>query len=222
MDGWLDGRTENARLENAAPNCTTGKRGERHVWKPNCVLHVVFSLVFIVSLIFRSSPTDDLVDWNSGVSVRTSTKSFSDFHLIWYVGRPRLHMRTSVTSTRSKVKVTELPKLRKVHFSRSISSATFTWTSKLMIDSDTGTWSTACRSPIYEFPSRKAITRVQTSPNVDISRNSNGHMSVLRNATVTWLGVQVAIHIGLLRMLIWPWPDPRSRSRSRGFWTSDN
>ena len=25
---------------------------------------------------------DDLVDWNSGVSVRTSTKVFSDFHVI--------------------------------------------------------------------------------------------------------------------------------------------
>jgi len=85
---------------------------------------------------------DDLVDWNSGVSVRpsvrTSTKSFSDFHLIWCLGRPRPHMRTSVTSTRSmvKVKVTELPKLRKVHFSRSI-SATFACTSKLIVDSDT-------------------------------------------------------------------------------------
>ena len=44
-------------------------------------------------------------------------------------------MRTSVTSTRSKVKVkvTELPKLRKVHFSRSISSATSAWSSKLMV-----------------------------------------------------------------------------------------
>jgi len=83
-------------------------------------------------LIFRSSPTDDLVDWNSGVSVRTSTKSFSDFHLIWYVGRLD-HMCTCVTSTRSKVKVTELPKLRKVHFSRSISSAIFAWSSKLMV-----------------------------------------------------------------------------------------
>jgi len=38
-----------------------------------------------------------------------------------------------VTSTRSKVKVTELPKLRKVHFSRSISSAGFVWSSKLMV-----------------------------------------------------------------------------------------
>ena len=31
----------------------------------------------------------------------------------------------------------------------------------------------------YEFPSRKAITRVQTSPNVDISQNSNGHKCVM-------------------------------------------
>ena len=43
-------------------------------------------------------------------------------------------MRTSVTSTRSKVKVTELPKLRKVHLSRSISSAISAWSSKLMVD----------------------------------------------------------------------------------------
>jgi len=38
------------------------------------------------------------------------------------------HMRTSVTSTRSKV--TELPKLR------SISSAVLAWSSKLMVDVD--------------------------------------------------------------------------------------
>jgi len=40
------------------------------------------------------------------VSVRTFVHEkffFSDFHLIWCVGRPRPHMRTSVTSTRSKV-----------------------------------------------------------------------------------------------------------------------
>jgi len=71
-------------------------------------------------------------------SVRTFTKSFSDFHLIWCVGRPQpriYSMRTSVTSARSKVKVkvTELPKLRKVHISRSISSAILAWSSKLMV-----------------------------------------------------------------------------------------
>ena len=88
---------------------------------------------------------DDLVDWNSGVSVRPSVRTsvrpyvhkkfFSDFHLIWCVDRPRPHMRTSMTSTRSKVKVkvTELPKLGKVHFSRSISSAISEWSSKLMV-----------------------------------------------------------------------------------------
>jgi len=44
-------------------------------------------------------------------------------------------MPTSVTSTRSKVKVKvmELPKLRKVHFSRSISSAILAWSSKLVV-----------------------------------------------------------------------------------------
>ena len=35
------------------------------------------------------------------------------------------------------------------------------------------TWTTTSRSPIFEFPSKKVITRVQTSRNVDISRNSN-------------------------------------------------
>jgi len=90
--------------------------------------------------IFRSSPGDNLIDWNSGVSVRpfvrTSTKSLSDFHLIWYVARPRPRMRTAETYTRSKVKVkvTELPKLRKFHYSRSISSTVLAWSSKLMVD----------------------------------------------------------------------------------------
>jgi len=75
-------------------------------------------------------------------SIRThvlpSTKSFSNFALIWCVGRPRPDMRTSVTSTRSNVnvKVTELLKLRKLHFSGSISVAVLAWSSKLMLGSD--------------------------------------------------------------------------------------
>ena len=38
---------ENARLENAAPNCRTGKCGNRHVWKAKLRTshRVVFSLV---------------------------------------------------------------------------------------------------------------------------------------------------------------------------------
>jgi len=56
---------------------------------------------------------------------------------------------------------------------------------------------------------------VQTSRNVDISRNSNGHISVLREATVTWSGTLVVLQV--LCTLIWPWPNPRSRSRSQGF-----
>jgi len=58
-------------------------------------------------------------------------------------------------------------------------------------------WTTACLSPILEFPSRKAITRVQTSPNrpIRISPNSNGHISVLRVATVTFLGTLLVLHV---------------------------
>jgi len=62
--------------------------------------------------------------------------------------------------------------------------------------------------------------RLQTSPNVHISENSNGHISKLHDATVIWLGKLVVLHV--LCMLMWPWPDRRSRSSSRGFWTSDN
>jgi len=57
-----------------------------------------------------------------------------------------------------------------------------------------------------------------TSSNVDISQNSNGHISFLHNATVTWLGKLLVLHV--LCTLIWPWPYRRSRSRS--IWTSDN
>ena len=46
------------------------------------------------------------------------------------------------------------------------------------------------------------ITRVQISPNVDISRHSNGHISVVCDATVTWLGTLVVLHV--LCMLIDP------------------
>jgi len=49
---------------------------------------------------------------------------------------------------------------------------------------------------MFEFPSRKAITRVQTLSNVDISRNSNGYISVVRDATVTQLVTLLVIHHG--------------------------
>ena len=66
-----------------------------------------------------------------------------------------------------------------------------------MVDID----SKASRRPIFEFPSRKAIMRVQTLSNVDISRNSNVHISVVRDATtVSWWGKLVVLHV--LCMLI--------------------
>ena len=50
-------------------------------------------------------------------------------------------------------------------------------------------------APIFEFPSGKAITRVQTLPYVHISRYSNDRISVVRDATVTWLGVLLVLHV---------------------------
>jgi len=106
-------------------------------------------------------------------------------------------MHTSVTTTRSKVrvKVTDLPTLQKLHFSTSVSSIVLTWTSKLIVGGDSMRPGLHCLSPIFEFPSRKAITRVQTSSKVDISRNSNGHILVVCDATVTWLGKLLVLHV---------------------------
>ena len=97
------------------------------------------SRVLTVDLvIFRSSPGPTRLELRCPSVCTSICTSTSDFHLIWCVGRPRPDMRTSVTLTRSKIKVkdTELPKLRKLHFSRSISSAVLTCSLKLMVDGD--------------------------------------------------------------------------------------
>ena len=176
---------------------------------------------------FYVTPGDDLVDWNSGVSVCPSVrpsirpqKVFSDFHVIWCVGRSRQICGP----------MWPRPDLRSWARSRSFRSCencTFLGLPPPPFWRGAQIWclivivrdmATACRSPIFEFPSMKAITRVQTSPNVDISRNSNGHILVVHDATVRWLGILVLLHV--LCVLIWPWPDPRSRSTSRSIWTS--
>jgi len=90
---------------------------------------------------FLLSGRDILIDLlKSGLSVRPPPKGFPNLNVIWSVGKTRPHMRTSMTSTWSgvkvKVKVTELLTFRKPHFSGSISSAIFAWTSKLMVGGD--------------------------------------------------------------------------------------
>ena len=58
--------------------------------------------------------------------------------MVGHANRPTGIVHADMTLTRSKVKVklTELPKLQKVHFSRSISSAVLAWSSKLMVGGD--------------------------------------------------------------------------------------
>jgi len=91
-------------------------------------------------------------------------------------GCPVCIVHDDMTLTRSKVKVTQQLKFLKLHCSRSISSAILMCSSKLMADYDNGTYSTACWSPISEFPSQYAMTRLQTSWNVSITVLSKGHI----------------------------------------------
>ena len=68
--------------------------------------------------------------------------------------------------------------------------------SKLMVGSDSmGPGLQLDEARFSNFLSRKAILRVQTSWNVDISGNSNGHISVVREATVRWLGMLVILQV---------------------------
>ena len=102
-----------------------------------------------------------------------------------------------MTSTRSKVKVkvTELPKLQKVHFSRSISSAGFAWTSKLMVGGHSmGPGLQLVGAQFLNFLLGKLSQEFKLR-RVHISRNSNGHISVLRHATVTWLGMLIVLDV---------------------------
>jgi len=106
-------------------------------------------------------------------------------------------MHASMTSTRSKVKVKvmELVKLRKSHFSRSISYAIFAWSSKVTVDSDS-------MGPVLQLVWAR-----------------------LWNFLLEKLSWEFRLRrMYVLCMLRWPWPDPRSTSRSLTltFWSSEN
>ena len=125
-------------------------------------------------------------------------------HMVGYAGSPTYTAYVDMTLTQSEVKVTGLLNFRQLAKPSMLAAMT----------------AAPMRGFLVEFPSRKAIKRVQTSSSINIWWNSNGHISVVRYTTVTWLSMQVVLHV--LCTLTWPWPDSRSRSRSRSIWTSDN
>jgi len=63
----------------------------------------------------------------------------------------------------------ELPKLQKLHFSRSISSAVLAWSSKLMVGGDSMEPGYIVGARFLNFLLGKLSTRVHISSNVDIS-----------------------------------------------------
>ena len=101
--------------------------------------------------------------------------------MVEHAGSPTRTVYVGVTLTRSKVKVSLTGLLNFGKLAKPCMLAAMT------------------AAPLWgflvEFPSRKAITRVQTSPCVHISRNSNGYISIMRHATVTWLGLLIVLDV---------------------------
>jgi len=118
------------------------------------------------------------------MSVRPSVRpqSFSDFNRIWCVGRPPLDMRPDPW-TWSNVKVTELLKFQKLHYCKSISSAILVGSLKLMVGNHS-------MGPILQLVgaqfSNSLLRRLSRDFKLrGMSWISNGHISVLFEATVT-------------------------------------
>jgi len=106
--------------------------------------------------------------------------------MVVLAGSPTCTVYVDVTLTRSKVKVNITGLLNFQQLAKPCMLAVIT--------------TAPLRGFLVEFPSLKAIARVQTSSKVDISRNSNGHVSVLRDATVTWLGTLLVLHVLCMSM----------------------
>jgi len=101
----------------------------------------------------------------------------------------------TLTRSKVKVKVTEHLNFRQLHISRSISSATFACTSKLMVDSDTmapGLQLVGAR--FSNFLPRK-LSREFKFRRISIFHEIQRPYFGTANARVTWLGTQVALHV---------------------------
>jgi len=90
---------------------------------------------------------------------------------------------------------------RKLHFSTSISYAILVWSSKLMVNDDSMALSLQL---VWAQFSNFLLTELSWEfklSGMSISWNSNGHISIIREAALTWLGMLVMLHV--LCMLIW-------------------
>jgi len=145
---------------------------------------------------------------NSGVSKSIHT---SDFDRLWCVGRPQPDMCTSMTSTRSKVKVTGLLKFRKLHISRSMSSAILEGGWKLMAGNDS-------MGPSLQLVGARFLNFLLRKLSCDFKLCGMSILHKYKMAIFLYCVRLVTWHV--LCMFMWHWPDPRSRLQ--GFWSSEN
>ena len=147
-------------------------------------------------------------------------------HMVRQAGSPARTVHVDVTLTRSKVKVkiTGLLKFRKMpklHFPRSIFSVILSCSSKLRVDRDSTRPTLLLVGVRYSNFLLRRLSREFKLRGMSIfTRISNGHISVVLEATATWYGTLVALYV--LRILMWTWSDLRSRSRSLISWSSEN
>jgi len=133
-------------------------------------------------------------------------------HISSPVGSSTHIVHADVTLTRSKVKVMELLKFRKLHFSGSISFAILMLSSKLMVDHDS-------MGPIVQRIGAQCSNFLLRKLSHDFKLCGMLTLHAFQMLIfpyclrrVTWSGMLVVIYV--LCMLIWPWPEPRSVSRS--------
>jgi len=136
--------------------------------------------------------------------------------MVWYAGSrsPICILHAVMTLTNPRSRWWGLPirlYVQKLNFSMHISTI-LACSSKLMVDYDsTGP---SLQLFIARFLNFFSVSYHMTSNFTECryNRTFKGHISVLLEARVTWLGMLVVLY--LLCLLIWPWPDPRSRWRS--------
>jgi len=121
-------------------------------------------------------------------------------------------MHTSMTSTRSKIKVTELLKFRKLHFSSCIFSAILAWSSKLMVDYDN-------MGPSLQLVGARFLNFLLSQLSCDFRHRRMSILQDFKRAIFPYClrleshgRVCVLVVLCVLYMLLWPSPDPRSRS----------
>jgi len=126
--------------------------------------------------------------------------------MVRQAGSPARTVHVDVTLTRSKVKVKimgllKFRKMPKLHFPRPVFSVILSCSSKLIVDRDSTRPTLQLVGVRYSnFLPRRLSREFKLRGMSIFTRISNGHISVVLEATATWYGTLVALYV--LRILM--------------------